>query len=185
MTESEHRVARDAALLDMDACVTRARPSGPPTHTLPARRGPVQRRADPGAVPRDSQSNSASVGTPASRASTRGCARRAVGTARRGGVRCAVPSGAPRARRLANPLGFLCRRTSPFIRLSRADVVAANHQVGRPVLAIGPIGPIDHLGDELTRKTRLGRSQRTAPQPGELRPAPRGRAAYERCGTSG
>jgi len=57
MTESEHRVARDAALLDMDACVTRARPSGPPTHTLPARRGPVQRRADPGAVPRDSQSH--------------------------------------------------------------------------------------------------------------------------------
>src|ERR1035437_7629189 len=97
----------------------------------------------------------------------------------------AVPSGAPRARRLANPLGFLCRRTSPFIRLSRADVVAANHQVGRPVLAIGPIGPIDHLGDELTRKTRLGRSQRTAPQPGELRPASPGRAAYGRCGTSG
>jgi hypothetical protein len=25
----------------------------------------------------------------------------------------AVPSGAPRARRLANPLGFLCRRTQP------------------------------------------------------------------------
>src|SRR5665811_1360743 len=55
-------------------------------------------------------------------------------------------------------------------------------RVGRPVLAIGPI---DHLGDELTRKTRLGRSQRTAPQPGELRSASRGRAAHGRCGTSG
>jgi len=182
MTESEHRVARDAALLDMDACVTRARPSGPPTHTLPARRGPVQRRADPGAVPRDSQSNSASVGTPASRASTRGCVRRAVGTARRGDVGGQFHL-VLRGLVVWPTLWDSCvDEPSPFIRLSRADVVAANHQVGRPVLAIGPI---HHLGDELTRKTRLGRSQRTAPQPGELRPAPRGRAAHGRCGTSG
>jgi len=127
-------------------------------------------------------SESASVGTPASRASTRGCARRAVGTARRGDVGGQFHL-VLRGLVVWPTLWDSCvDEPSPFIRLSRADVVAANHQVGRPVLAIGPI---HHLGDELTRKTRLGRSQRTAPQPGELRPAPRGRAAYERCGTSG
>ena len=88
------------------------------------------------------------------------------------GVSCAAPSGAPGARQLANPSGFLCRRPSPFIRLSRAGA-ATHHQVGRPVLAGGPIH--DRV-DDLTGNTRASRSGATtsrSAQPTSLRRAVR------------
>ena len=55
---------------------------------------------------------------------------------------------------------------SPFIRLSRASVVAANHQVGRPALASGPI---HDRADELTGNTRAS-SCRSHPHRDQFNP---------------
>ena len=51
--------------------------------------------------------------SPARRASTHGCTTPGGGHRSGSGVSGAAPCGAPGARRLANPPGFLCRRTQP------------------------------------------------------------------------
>ena len=93
--------------------------------------------------------------------------RRAVGTAR------AAASGAQLHPVLRGLVGWPTLRDScvdepsPLIRPSRAGVVAANHQVGRPVL---PSGPIHDRADELAGNTRAS-SCRSHPHRNQLNPS--------------